>query len=671
MLTGLVFATLLLHGGPPARPGLVGLEPFRKLSPAERLRLLENAGLADEAFIKVIRGDLSQTVIERGSLEAAESSDVVCRVKSRLGSSTGTTIKWLIADGSHVKKGQRLVELDDSAVREAVQDQKVKVEDAQAEKTRVAENLQLAQKDAEIDRRLAEIAVRGAELDLKKDKGEDPDQKEILQLRVEQARLQLQRTLARAKFDEVRARAELRAKAAVLDTEKLRLQELEAELARCVLTAPQDGMAVYVVPEQARLGSAQPLMAVGEPVREGQKLLSVSDLKRMAVTVRVHEAMISHVRPGQPAAIRVDAFPTRQLTGRVARLSEVAAQLDFFAADVKVYPVVVTINEEMAGLRPGMSAEVRVVTAQRADVLQVPAWAVLADGKKRFCFVKRGQEIQERAVVPGLATEHAVEIKSGLEEGEQVLRDPRLLLRRLGPAGKGQVLRPAAGLVVVRSVKPADELRGRRAWIAAYGLTYADLEHIAALPAVQQVAPVRSFPQDMRRRTLTHPGRVIACTPDFADINRLDLAAGRFLDAEDEVHSRNVVVLGSALADGLFPGEEPLGQTILMGKHLYVVVGILREQAVPAGGPAAREANNGAFIPLRTCQARFGQRVILRKGGARTAEEVPLSAILVLPSDPRQAPATAQEIRSLLERAHQKRDWDVQVPRGLLPPLGT
>jgi hypothetical protein len=124
-----------------------------------------------------------------------------------------------------------------------------------------------------------------------------------------------------------------------------------------------------------------------------------------------------------------------------------------------------------------------------------------------------------------------------------------------------------------------------------------------------------------------------------------------------------VAVLSAKVADQLFPAEEPLGRTVVANGNLYVVVGILREPD-PATLEAVPESHGGMYLPLRTCQARFGERVLYRRGGVRVAEQVPLTSILITVRTPGAARSTAGSISELLEQAHRQRDWDVQVAQG-------
>src|SRR5207253_5651962 len=102
------------------------------------------------------------------------------------------------------------------------------LEHARAAQTKAQENLQRVQTENQIDSRLAEIMLRFAELRLKRDKGEDRDLKEELQLKVEQARLGLERVKAQASAKEAETQADLRAKTAVAELENSRKYDVAA-----------------------------------------------------------------------------------------------------------------------------------------------------------------------------------------------------------------------------------------------------------------------------------------------------------------------------------------------------------------------------------------------------------------------------------------------------------
>lgn len=270
----------------------------------------------------------------------------------------------------------------------------------------------------------------------------------------------------------------------VYQQEVEQLKEIEDQIRACKLTAPQDGMVVYFKPEGNRFGSSQQgMIAVGEQVKEGQKLMRIPDLKRMQVNTKVHEAMVSRIRgddrqstgyldtlraallasphgftrlmsqseytlgtlremyrdkeyylasPGQKASVRVDAFSSSLLQGHVRTVASVASQTDFFSSDVKVYQTLVTIDEAVEGLKPDMSAEVTIqIDPPKEAVLAVPLQAIVGGsevGPKRKIFVVMPDGPQEREVTLGMFNDKMVEVRDGLQEGEQVVLNPKVIV---------------------------------------------------------------------------------------------------------------------------------------------------------------------------------------------------------------------------------------------------
>jgi RND family efflux transporter MFP subunit len=591
---------------PPALTAQEALERFRRADSAGRLALVSRLPAGEQDWHTVGHGDVTQTLVERGAVEPVLATDVVCQVRGREGGKPASTIKSVVEDGTLVKKGQLLMELDDAPLREELRRQKAVVEQKQA-----------ALASAEKERAGAAVAR------------------------------------------------------AALDATTKRVKELEEDVAHCKIVAPHDGLLIYYVPEQARFGSGAGLaiVAQGEPVRQGQKLMRVCDLSKLQVQARIHEALISRVRAGQAARVRVDAFPGRQLNGRVTQVAAVASQQDWLTADVKVYPTTVALDGDVAGLKPGMSAEVTLVIEQRQGVLRLPVQALLGAGGKSVCYVREGEDIAERLVAVGASDGAFVEVTGGLKEGEAVLGDPRALAARLaerlgtgppGPGARGPAPQGAARDVVVQSVRPAPAgPRARRALALAYGLTYRDLEQLAALPGVTRVVPVRSFPQELRRRERLHRGRMIATTADYAESEGLALAAGRFFTAAEDEGRANVAVLSAAAADRLFPDGAPLGQSVVVGRNAFVVVGVARDRGAAEEGPDAKIGGD-VYLPLRTCQARFGQTLVVRRRGAVERDQVELTQVTLTLARAEQVPPTVEAARGILQASHApQKDWVV------------
>jgi multidrug efflux pump subunit AcrA (membrane-fusion protein) len=145
----------------------------------------------------------------------------------------------------------------------------------------------------------------------------------------------------------------------------------------------------------------------------------------MGVELRVHEAFVNMVMPGQPVSVTVEAFPDTPFYGKVNKVAPLPdPQHGWFDPGVKVYTTQVTIDGSHEILKPGMSAKVEILAEHLHDVLIVPVQVVANRSGRKVCYIATGGDPEEREVVTGAFNDTFVEIVSGLEAGEEVLLSP-------------------------------------------------------------------------------------------------------------------------------------------------------------------------------------------------------------------------------------------------------
>lgn len=165
---------------------------------------------------------------------------------------------------------------------------------------------------------------------------------------------------------------------------------------------------------------------LGESLPPGAPVLQIMDDDRLHVDATVDEADAAKVQPGQPAELHLDALPERVIAGRVARVDPVIKR-DLKGARTLTVEVEVAgvAAARAAGLRPGMSANVEIIVAEKRDVLSVPSNAIIGRGVRRFVYglapEGRVYRLHKRAVQIGLSNWERSEIKSGLTAGTLVL----------------------------------------------------------------------------------------------------------------------------------------------------------------------------------------------------------------------------------------------------------
>jgi putative ABC transport system permease protein len=159
---------------------------------------------------------------------------------------------------------------------------------------------------------------------------------------------------------------------------------------------------------------------------------------------------------------------------------------------------------------------------------------------------------------------------------------------------------------------------------------------------VARVAPVSVGAAEVSAGALSREVTILGSTADYADVRRLDMAAGRFLPLADPERGAPVAVLGQTLAKELFGTANPVGQRVRIGDRRFRVIGLLAEGGVSLGSNLA----DVAVIPVASAQALFDNpglfRVLVQAGGRESLE------------------AAADDIRAIIRARHEGED-DVTV----------
>lgn len=426
---------------------------------------------------------VEQIVVQRGDLEATvegSGSIVPAREVTLSFSSGGKVAEVLVAEGDTVSASQPLVRLEtdelelqvaqaEASLRQAElnlekllappDEQEVQAAQDAVEEAAAALHLAQINYEAAQDSRTANEALENAQsayeealntynywLDQYNQGKAAYWYVDQAQQRLDDAELELRRTQHQVDQTMESAAAELQqainayeqAKAALDDLlagpdeqeiEQARLQVEQAQasleqarlqLEQATLIAPFDGVVTSL--------NATP----GETV--SGEVVTVSDLSTLEVEINLDETDIAQVAVGQKARVYLDAFPDAELEGEVVYVA-LSAEVE---SGVVLYPVRVRLAPTDLPIRPGMTADVEIITAAKEDVLLVPLRA-LQNANGQYFVLRRtgtpaaetGQGARQRPLA-GLGVERVVvtvgasngtwaEVVDGLEEGDVVV----------------------------------------------------------------------------------------------------------------------------------------------------------------------------------------------------------------------------------------------------------
>lgn len=326
-----------------------------------------------------------------------------------------TVLRVFVHEGEHVRRGQMLVQLDDSSTK------------AQAARA----NAQL--RSAEADRSAIEAG------------GTRPD---ILNLQDQLAKARSEQIAAQAGVESLKrlqqtgaaSAGEVQQAQARLDSANATLQNLEMRKSQPF--APQDVQRVNasVAGAQAAVDAAQEMLRQSSirsavdgtvyqiPVRQGKfvnagdLVVQVANLNDLQVRAFVDEPEIGKLRVGEPVTILWDALPTESWHGQVKTVPETVVPRNTRTVG-EVLCSVENTDADASGaakLLPNVNVNVAIQVARADNVLTVPREAVHQDGNGRFVLVVRDGRLRRADVQTGISSLTRVEMLSGLHEGDRI-----------------------------------------------------------------------------------------------------------------------------------------------------------------------------------------------------------------------------------------------------------
>ena len=196
-----------------------------------------------------------------------------------------------------------------------------------------------------------------------------------------------------------------------------KLQSVEDRLSKTRILSPGTGtiLDVMVNEGQVVVGAAS--------VNSGTVLLRFADLSRLLINAHVNQMDASQLRVGQQMSIRFSDSEEDKTNAQIEFIAPIATVKN----NIKGFEVQALLEKSDDRLKPGMSVSMEVPLGHADQVVTVPVAAIFKEKDQNVVYVRKGAAVQRRVVAVGLTDMSRAEIKSGVEEGEEILLiDPTL-----------------------------------------------------------------------------------------------------------------------------------------------------------------------------------------------------------------------------------------------------
>lgn len=416
--------------------------------------VLGGVAFANFKFKRTEGVDVTTEPIQKRRLESIVSASGKIQPKRFVNISadtSGRVTELVVNEGDRVARGQFLMQIDPRNLRTRVQSGEAGLSAARSQAEQLVLSLEATK-----------VALQQAEETAQR-------QRELWK-----QGLTTREALDRAEADLRGRRADLRAQEQSVQTQRLRMRQEEAQLEnartdfnKVRIESPIDGI---VTRRNIELGETAIIGTMNNP---GTVLLTIADMSVIEAEVEVDETDIPTVQLGQLAKITIDAMPDKKFNARVTEIGNSPIQVSGQAASAQAtsFKVVLTIEGEIPGVRPGFTCTADITTATRDNVLSVPIQAttvreMVVDDKENIVrepktdekgrrrassgtvqaaelkpgqskkelegvFLARDGRAEFTAVKTGIAGDKYFEVLAGLKEGDRVITGPFQSVREL------------------------------------------------------------------------------------------------------------------------------------------------------------------------------------------------------------------------------------------------
>lgn len=370
-----------------------------------------------------------------------------------------TKIASIVPEGSLVKEGDVIAELDKQPVATKIADVTLTLQKAQADFTTAQLDSALNLAQAREDVRTAEFTLEEKKLAREQAKYEAPTIKRQAEIDYEKAQRALEQSKRNLLTKTKQAVAKMSSVGADLGRQQNNLKNLEVVRDQFSVRAPTPGMVIYVREWNGKKKGVGSMWNAWEST-----VATLPDLTQMESQTYVNEVDVRKLSMGQKVQISLDADPTKKLAGTVTHIANVGEQRP--NQDSKVFEVKIEISTPDTTLRPGMTTSNAIETASVKNVLSVPLESVVTESGFSYVFKRSGRGVVKQMVETGAMNDNEIIVRRGVEAGDRVLLTPptdRTGIETEKISGLMPTTAPIAGGDTAKSVKMPSKAPGAAA----------------------------------------------------------------------------------------------------------------------------------------------------------------------------------------------------------------
>jgi hypothetical protein len=367
-----------------------------------------------EVIIPVKSGKFVVDITTTGELEAKNSVEILGPTRLRDFRIYNVTINDIIPEGTVVKKGDWIANLDRSEFNTKLQDQQIEVEQAQSQYIQTQLDTALQMRQARDELINLAYAVEEAELVLEQSAYEPPATVKQNEINFEKAKRNYQQAQDNYLIKLEQNKAKMADASAELRKDQRELNSLLELGNSFTVYAPDDGMVIY-----EKGWDGKPIKAGSQINSWNPTVATLPDLTKMVSKTYINEVDVRKIQPGQNVEIGLDAFPEKKLKGVVTNVANVGEQRP--NSDAKVFEAMIEIQGSDEMLKPSMTTSNRIITNVIDSALFIPLECLHnKDDSISYVFLRKGIKKTKQEIKVGGTNNNEAVVELGLNPGDRI-----------------------------------------------------------------------------------------------------------------------------------------------------------------------------------------------------------------------------------------------------------
>jgi hypothetical protein len=373
----------------------------------------DDTSAEETLLVKPQYGKFTVSVTTTGELQAKNSIEIQGPANARIAQIWQMKVAKLIPEGTVVKAGEFVAELDKSELAGKIREAELAIQKAQSQYTQTRLDTTLSLTSARDDLANLKYALEEKKLVKEQSIYEAPSVQRQAEIDYEKSERAYAQAQTNYKTKVQQAVAKMSEVSADLAKEQQKMGVYMEILQQFTITAPADGMVIYAKEWNGRKKVIGSTISAWDPV-----VATLPDLSIMESVTYVNEVDIQKVRNGQEVILTLDAVTDKKLKGKITEVANIGEQRP--NSDSKVFEVKILIDTKDTTLRPAMTTGNEIITAIVDKALYIPLESIHTEDGFTYVFKKDGASAVKQEVQIGLMNDNEVIIEKGLTQKDEV-----------------------------------------------------------------------------------------------------------------------------------------------------------------------------------------------------------------------------------------------------------